>query len=855
MRRALCFALVMTILLPLTAPVQAERDVFPLLDYRTESWFMPRGPGSTGGPVAGLFNPAAFAIGGRAGADFWWNDGNVRKGLDNYGLGFGSGLNFAMNTLTWGDQVSSYKTYDYQLGLAGGSRRHTFGLAYRWANGETQRRPRQKALVLGMISRPGKSVSLGASASWSLESSAAQYIFDLGWRPTGRNWLTLFADWAVNDDHRFFHDGNWSAGMELRPLRGLHLGVRARDRLDDDGVDIVGLLGVTIGSFHAAGLPVWNDDGDHVGTSYLLRSHPPFSGWPVGQPIFGGKQQYLALDLQNRVLTYQQYRYFDNRRLAWLDLLEVLNAVRDDDSYHGVVLNLAGFRGRPSLLWEMSRKFEELRAAGKKIIVHTDRPGPTVSLLTASADHVTMDPQGMLPLPGFALSRSYLKGSLEKLGIGFQEFRYFKYKSAAETLSRDSMSDADREQRQRIVDVIYEEVVGGIAAGRGLTADAIDRVVDEQSLLSPQEAVTAGLVDAVARWEDMAPMLKQKFGATMTGHRPSRLSRKTWDDQWGQPARIPVVFAVGACDMDTGIKGRTTSQYLRSLKHDPTVPAVVLRVDSPGGDPLPSDLVADAVRELIAVGKPVIISQGDVAASGGYWISMDGSEIFTTPVTITGSIGVIGGWVWDDGVAEKLGITSDAVSRGARADLFSTVNIPLLGSLPRRPMNDQELARTKELVLANYDTFVQAVARGRDLSEDHVRQVAQGRVWMGGDAIEHGLCDRFGTLDEAIALARQLAGIPAWQEIEIVEYPPRQLFAFPSFFPQVPSLLPFGDRFGNWLARMAGDHADPEDPVPATLPGMNALGTTYVKTIAEHNGQPVLMIGPDLLPADWQGLR
>ncbi|RKZ12128.1 hypothetical protein DRQ50_12445, partial [bacterium] len=767
MRAFSLFFIALLILATFAMPVQAERDTLPLLDYRTESWFLPQSPGVTGGPAAGLFNPGAFAMTGRAGSDVWWNDRSVRSELDNYGFGVGRGLNFAMNTTTWGNEISSYKTYDYQLGLAGGTRRASFGMAYRWANGETQRRPREKALIMGMVSRPHHWASFGASAALSLESRAAQYVFDLGVRPLGRNWMTVYADWAVNDDQAFFKGGSWSAGLEVRPIRGLHLGVRTRERIDGKGNDISGVLGVTVGTSHAAILPTWDEDGNLRQTGFLLRGQPPYSGWPVGKPIFGPDQRYLALDLQNKVLTYQKYRYFDDVRLAWLDLLKVLNAVRDDPTYDGVALNLAGMRGRASLLWELRVKLEELQAAGKYVHIHTDRPSILVYFVAATADEVTMDPQGMLALPGFALSRSYLKGTLEKLGIGFQAWRYFKYKSAVETLSHDHMSEADREQRQRIVDVMYETVVDGVASGRDLTTDAVQDIIDNQGVMLPDQALAAGLIDDISRWDQLGKNLHGK-GVALVGEMPASLQGGAWDDQWSVPPRIPVVYAIGACDMDTGIRGRATSEYLRKLKNDPHVAAVVLRADSPGGDPLPSDLVADAVRQLPAAGKPVIVSQGDVAASGGYWISMDGEEILTTPLTITGSIGVIGGWVWDDGFAGKLGMTSDAVSRGRYADLFTTVNIPFIGALPRRPMNDDELALTKELILTSYDTFIKAVATGRGLTEEQVRTIAQGRVWMGGDALEHGLVDRLGTLDEAIALARQKAGIPDWQEVQVV---------------------------------------------------------------------------------------
>ena len=149
MRALFLTSLILLVVLTAALPVHAERDTFPLLDYRTESWFLPQSPGVTGGPAAGLFNAGAFGMTGRAGSDVWWNDRSVRPGLDNYGFGVGRGLNFAMNTTTWGDEISSYKTYDYQLGLAGGTRRASLGLAYRWANGETQRRPREKAIALG----------------------------------------------------------------------------------------------------------------------------------------------------------------------------------------------------------------------------------------------------------------------------------------------------------------------------------------------------------------------------------------------------------------------------------------------------------------------------------------------------------------------------------------------------------------------------------------------------------------------------------------------------------------------------------------------------------------------------------
>jgi protease-4 len=362
------------------------------------------------------------------------------------------------------------------------------------------------------------------------------------------------------------------------------------------------------------------------------------------------------------------------------------------------------------------------------------------------------------------------------------------------------------------------------------------------------------LIDAVERWDAQPRWLRESKRARPAPREWLAPERLTYDEVWGPALKIPVVYAVGECAMDTGIKGRTTSQYLRRLINDPNVAAVVLRADSPGGDPLPSDLVADAVRQLRKAGKPVIVSQGDVAASGGYWISMDGTSILTTPLTITGSIGVISGWVWDDGLGEKMGVTADAVSRGRHADLYANIKFPFLGALPRRPMNDEELQRAESLIRGMYDDFLGAVAAGRNLDKDAVHEVAQGRVWMGGDAIEHGLCDSMGGLGDAIALARKEAGVPDWRKVQLVEYPPRKLFQFPSLFPSLPGL--------GWVDQQiqTGIQSFFESPtqdlahtyLPPVLPGLDGWETQYLKHLSRDAGEPQLVLPPESLPAEWR---
>lgn len=844
--------LLLGLLLVGAAGALAGDDVLPFADYRLESWYLPQSPAVTSGPAASFFNPAAWAMSDRGALDFWWNDTRVRSDLDNWGLALGRGLGFGMRQTTLGSTADSYRIYDYLVGFSQGTRAGTFGVGYRWAHGETRRTPRQKALSVGFIGRPSRHFTFGASGIASLESDAGQAIFDLGVRPLGKPWLTLFADWSVNHDDAFFADGEWGAGLEVRPLRGLHLGGKVREIPGTDDLEYSAMLGLTLGTSNLSAHARYDADDEPVNATYMLRANPPFAGLrDEDLQIFGQKTYYYTLSLENKVVTYQKYRYFDERRVAWLDLLRQMEDIAASDRIEGVAINLAGTRFRTSLLWEFRQQLLSLKAAGKEVIVHLDRADARLYYLASAADRITMDPYGGISMPGMALSRSYLKGTLAKLGLGFQEHRYFKYKSAAETLSRDRMSEADREQRQRIVDVVYETIRDEVAAARGMEPGQIDGIIDELGEVLTREAVSRGLVDASARWDQLGRWLKENRRKRFApqGVLTPRVART--DEPWGALPTIPVVFTVGECAMDSGIKGRATSAYLRGLVNDPDVVAVVLRADSPGGDPLPSDLITDAVMQLKKAGKPVIVSQGDVAASGGYWISMEGSKILTTPLTVTGSIGVISGWVYEDGLGEKTGITSDAVSRGKHADLYSTMSVPLLGSVPRRAKNQEELDRTEVIIRDMYEDFVAAVARGRGMETDAVHAIAQGRVWMGGDAIENGLCDGFGSLADAIDMARREAGLDD-RRYQVVEYPPRRLFQLPGLMPGLPSLLGVGDRINGLLAGLLpapGCEVEAETVWPT---GLDPDSILYLKTVNEAAGQPLMMMSPDLLPEGWR---
>jgi protease-4 len=469
-----------------------------------------------------------------------------------------------------------------------------------------------------------------------------------------------------------------------------------------------------------------------------------------------------------------------------------------------------------------------------------DRLDTRTAYVASAADRIVMDPRGFLILPGVLASRTYLHDLLGKLGIGFEEWRYYKYKSALETFSRDRMSEADKEQYGAIVRATYDEVARAFAASGRVARAEFDRVVNEEPFVPASRLLELRWVDALGRWEDLE---KEEIGAP--GMKPmgwGALRERRWRprEEWGPDPEIALVYLVGECAMESGIRARAASEALRRFREDRAVRAVVLRVDSPGGDPLASDVVAEQTRKLREAKKPALVSQGRVAGSGGYWISMDGDAIVTSPFTLTGSIGVIGGWAWNEGFGKKTGLTSDHVREGKSADLLGGLRIPLLGAtLPERNLDDGERRLIGRAFDDLYGDFTEKVASARGLTPARVLELAEGRVYDGNAAVRLRLADRTGTMDDTIEEAKRRAGLPPGSRVRVVEYPRRRLLRLPSF-----------------LARPSGAaHAAETEPGAAgAAPGV-ALGIRALQAILDHPGRPLTMMPGPLLPDEREPVR
>lgn len=727
-------------LLLLLAAAPAAGQLTP---YSARSELAPAPPGVAPVGLLGYLNPAVLARLEAAESAAAWSSGDGGDGAAEWGM-FTALPHLGFGFLRRTEGGEEYR--DYRLGFGVGDHGASAGLAWGWSS-EDGRRP---VWVAGAVWQPSTALSLGATWTATLDGDAGEWAGHVGLRPLGSRRLTVYGE-AVRAGAG---EESWNAGGEVRLWEGMHLSARYHE----DGAVTAGLR-VELG-----GLGLWTRsrrDGDRSRNLYLVRLGP--NRGTVLAPLERRRPRMVRLDLHGPV-KHRVAPFFDDGR-SHLGLLLALRRVERDPALAGVDVNLSGLQIDPAMSWELRRRLQRIRQAGKRVVVHLDRAGVRGYHLATVGDRIVLDPVGGLVLQGYAAGRLYLRGALDKLGIGSQSWHYHEYKTGSELFTRTDMSEADREQTQALVDGAYERARADIGEARGLTPEGFDRLVDEVALFTPEQALAHGLVDSVGRWDD-------EEGTALDELPPPPV-----DEEWGAPPTVALVYALGLCAMDTGINARRLSRELRDLAEEQRVGAVVLRVDSPGGDALASDLVAGAIREVRAE-KPLVVSQGRLATSGGYWVSMEADAIAATPETVTGNIGVWSSWLYNQGFRERLGLAIDHVQAGEHADLGLGMPFPLLGALPDRPLDEGEAALFGAAVESLYDRFVDRVAEARGRTPEEIDGVARGRVWSGPDALQAGLVDTLGGLETALAVAGERAGLDAGR-LRVVERPPASPFSLP----------------------------------------------------------------------------
>ena len=771
--------------------------------YYDRTNFLMASPGAMTHGLYGYDNPALLQYLHQPDMAFYWTSDNFAGNIGRWGVISGSpGFSFSF----FNNDFDDVRFRDYRIAFGGGTDAAAAGFAINWYRGNTAPQDLRANFTMGTLFRPAPYFSFGLTGTATFNYEYYEAVADVAVRPLGTPVLTLFGDYAVGEGANDFFDGRWSAGAAIEVLPGMRFTGRYLDEMGfTAGVQF------SLGRAGAGYQAHRDSDGNHRYNTYSIRTGAMDRN--IFDSYFRRDKKYVDVGIQGS-LPYQNYRFMDQRQ-TYLTTLDEIQEAAADPSVSGIVVNTTRMGIDQSKTWELREALRVAQANGKKVIVYIERGGMNTFHLASVADYVVMDPYGGLFIPGYVTGTTYLADMLSAVGIGVDEFREMEYKSAFEALSRTGMSDADREQRQAIIDGMYSLVKADVTDGRGISEEAFDSLINRGISLSPLDLVDAGIVDTLARLSDIGDIIEKLEGEKKDRVSPGELFvyNKPRDGQWGPTKKIAVFYAEGPTMNDFGIRARVLSAAIREARNDNSVKAVVLRADSPGGDPMASDLVAEELRKTSDV-KPVIVSMGRVAASGGYWISMYADTIVVAPNTITGSIGVSSGWLWDDGMSRHLRLHTDYVSRGESADLTFGPTLPLIGlSLPNRPLTAQEREGLTSRINLLYDQFIEQVADGRNRETDEIRNVAAGRVWTGADAKEIGLVDEFGSLFLAIEIAKKKAGIRPGDKVEIVEGPKPQPLSFPLLLGRVftsdPPKVEHKDPVVEYLELMIEHNADP----------------------------------------------
>jgi len=423
-------------------------------------------------------------------------------------------------------------------------------------------------------------------------------------------------------------------------------------------------------------------------------------------------------------------------------------------------------------LQELRAGIEAFKKSGKPVYAWLETPGLREYYLASAADRIYLAPEDFLNVKGLSIQAMYYRGTLDKLGIQFDVEHMGKYKDAGDMFTRKDMSPETKEALNALLDGVWNNATTTIGASRRMRPEQFRALVDQAPWLAPF-AVKNGLVDELSYLPAVQKALARKVGL----QEPVLISPQLLQGDLRRPEKSQrVAFLVAEGDIlrgavsspfgqDLGLTPAPIAKLVKEIGDDPTIKGVIVRVESPGGDAIASDEILESLKEL-ARKKPVVISMSDVAASGGYYIAMTGDQVVAYPGTITGSIGVIYGKANLKGLYDKLGISTDTLKRGKFADIDSET----------QPLTPEARKKLRESIESIYNGFLKRVADGRKTTVDKIEPLAQGRVWIGNDALRIHLVDELGGIDRAVEMVQRKAKLPLDRDVRLVVYPGRKSF-------------------------------------------------------------------------------
>ncbi|MDR0973464.1 MAG: signal peptide peptidase SppA [Prevotellaceae bacterium] len=468
------------------------------------------------------------------------------------------------------------------------------------------------------------------------------------------------------------------------------------------------------------------------------------------------------------------------------DILSSIKKAKENEQIKGIYIEAGSFGANFASLQEIRNALLDFKSTGKFIYAYSDNYPQSLYYLSSVADTIMLNPQGMIDWRGLAGHILFYKEALDKLGVEMQIFKVGTYKSAVEPYIETKMSDANREQVQAYIGDIWSEMSQAVSDARNISVEDLNRLTDNGVAFGEgKDFVLANMIDTLVYKNDVGKVLKRKMGIDedddlniLSLSDMINVKRNVPKDKSGQI--VAVYYASGGIDSGEssplmGAEEIVSSKVIKDLKklqEDEDVKAVVLRVNSPGGSAFGSEQIWYAIEELKKE-KPVIVSMGDYAASGGYYISAGADYILAEPTTLTGSIGIFGMFPNTSKLTNKLGITFDMAKTNTFADManMSLMGFPL--GVPGRGMNPAEKEKMQTMINRGYELFVSRCAEGRNMTTDAIKAIAEGRVWTGVRAKELGLVDELGGIGRALEIAVERAGVETYT---LVEYPAQQSF-------------------------------------------------------------------------------
>lgn len=457
------------------------------------------------------------------------------------------------------------------------------------------------------------------------------------------------------------------------------------------------------------------------------------------------------------------------------DVIDGLTRAGDDARIKGVVARIGGDELATATVQELRDALTAFRAKGKFTLAHADSfgelgAGTRAYYLASAFDELWLQPFGEVGLVGLRVETPFFRGTLDKLGIEPRFDHRSEYKTAMNVLTETKMTPAHREETETLLQSVYTQIVRGIAEGRRLDLGDVRRLID-QGPFAAKEALDARLIDHIGYREDAVAAARAR-----AGENAQLVSLSNYLDRAGRPHEsgptIAVIYGTGLITRGdnsssplsgSGMLGADTlSRAFREAAEDGSVRAIIFRINSPGGSASASETIWREAMRAKEAGKPLIVSMGDVAGSGGYYIAAGADKIVAQPATLTGSIGVVAGKVLVGGLSGMLGITWDAAQLGKQADMYSIID----------DFSPAEHQRFEHMLDDIYQGFKERVAEGRHLAPDAVEQVAKGRVWTGEDAQSRGLVDELGGFEKAVALAKEAAKIAPDRDVTLKAFPP-----------------------------------------------------------------------------------